>query len=81
MPDDVLHKPGPLDDEEWVLMREHPVIGERILRAVPGMAAVARMIRHEHERYDGGGYPDGLARRRDPDGQPRSSSPATPTTR
>ena len=41
-------------------MREHPVIGERILRAVPGMAAVARMIRHEHERYDGGGYPDGL---------------------
>jgi len=61
VPDRVLHKPGPLDEQEWVLMREHPVIGERILRAVPGMAAVARMIRHEHERYDGGGYPDGLA--------------------
>jgi HD-GYP domain-containing protein (c-di-GMP phosphodiesterase class II) len=57
----VLHKTGPLDAQEWVLMREHPVIGERILRAVPGMASVARMIRHEHERYDGGGYPDGLA--------------------
>ena len=61
VPDHVLHKTGPLDAQEWVLMREHPVIGERILRAVPGMAAVARMIRHEHERYDGGGYPDGLA--------------------
>jgi HD-GYP domain-containing protein (c-di-GMP phosphodiesterase class II) len=42
------------------VMREHPVIGERILRAIPGMGPIARIVRHEHERYDGGGYPDGL---------------------
>ena len=42
-------------------MRQHPVIGERILRAIPGMGAIARIVRHEHERWDGGGYPDGLA--------------------
>jgi diguanylate cyclase (GGDEF)-like protein len=61
IPDHVLHKPGPLDDEEWLLMREHPVIGERILRPLPGLSAVATAVRHEHERWDGGGYPDGLA--------------------
>ncbi len=42
-------------------MREHPVIGERILRRTPELAAIAPMVRHEHERWDGGGYPDGLA--------------------
>jgi diguanylate cyclase (GGDEF)-like protein len=61
IPDRVLHKPAPLDDGEWLLMRDHPVIGERILRTIPGMGAVARMVRHEHERFDGRGYPDGLA--------------------
>lgn len=61
VPDHVLHKPGPLLDDEWALMREHPLIGERILRAIPGLGSVARMVRHEHERFDGGGYPDGLA--------------------
>jgi diguanylate cyclase (GGDEF)-like protein/putative nucleotidyltransferase with HDIG domain len=61
IPDEILHKPGPLDDEEWLLMRQHPVIGERILRVLPGLGAVARMVRHEHERWDGGGYPDGLS--------------------
>jgi diguanylate cyclase (GGDEF)-like protein/putative nucleotidyltransferase with HDIG domain len=61
MPDRVLHKPGPLAGEEWDVMREHPVIGERILRAIPGMGGVARIVRHEHERFDGTGYPDGLA--------------------
>ncbi|MFL5822415.1 MAG: HD domain-containing phosphohydrolase [Solirubrobacteraceae bacterium] len=60
IPDEILHKPGPLTDEEWVLMKQHPVIGERILRVLPGMGPVARMVRHEHERWDGGGYPDGL---------------------
>jgi len=60
IPDHILNKPAQLDDDEWVLMREHPVIGERILRAIPGMGAVARIVRHEHERYDGGGYPDGI---------------------
>ena len=61
IPDDILHKPGPLTDSEWRLMKEHPVIGERILRVLPGLGTVARIVRHEHERWDGGGYPDGLA--------------------
>jgi diguanylate cyclase (GGDEF)-like protein/putative nucleotidyltransferase with HDIG domain len=61
IPDEVLHKPGPLTDAEWELMKQHPVIGERILRALPGMGVVARIVRHEHERWDGTGYPDGLA--------------------
>lgn len=60
IPDRILNKPGRLDSAEWDLMREHPVIGERILRAIPGMGAVARIVRHEHERFDGSGYPDGL---------------------
>ena len=42
-------------------MRQHPAIGERILRAIPGLGGVAKIVRHEHERWDGGGYPDGLA--------------------
>ena len=61
IPDQILHKPGPLTPEEWVLMREHPVIGERILSPLPGLSDVARAVRHEHERWDGRGYPDGLS--------------------
>ena len=61
VPDEILHKPGKLDEREWDIMRQHPVIGERILRAIPGSGAIARMVRHEHERWDGDGYPDGLA--------------------
>jgi diguanylate cyclase (GGDEF)-like protein len=68
VPDEILHKPGPLDDAEWEIMRQHPVIGERILRAIPGLGAVARVVRHEHERWDGQGYPDGLAGDRIPIG-------------
>jgi diguanylate cyclase (GGDEF)-like protein/putative nucleotidyltransferase with HDIG domain len=60
IPDEILHKSGPLDEHEWELMRQHPVIGERILRAIPGLGGVARIVRHEHERWDGAGYPDGL---------------------
>ena len=60
IPDEILHKPGQLDEREWELMRQHPVIGERILRMIPGLGAIARIVRHEHERWDGGGYPDGL---------------------
>jgi diguanylate cyclase (GGDEF)-like protein len=60
IPDEVLHKPGPLDEREWELMRQHPVIGERILRMIPGLGPIARIVRHEHERWDGTGYPDGL---------------------
>jgi diguanylate cyclase (GGDEF)-like protein len=60
VPDRILHKSGPLAGDEWDLMREHPVIGERILSAIPGLGGVAQMVRHEHERFDGSGYPDGL---------------------
>ena len=61
IPTQVLLKQGPLDYEEHALVREHPVIGERILCGIPGLSEVAAAIRHEHERWDGGGYPDGLA--------------------
>jgi diguanylate cyclase (GGDEF)-like protein len=61
VPDEILHKPDKLDEREWEIMRQHPVIGERILRAIPGFGGIARMVRHEHERWDGGGYPDGLS--------------------
>ena len=61
VPDRVLHKPGRLDAREWTIMREHPAIGERILRPLPGLESVATAVRHEHERWDGDGYPDGLA--------------------
>jgi diguanylate cyclase (GGDEF)-like protein/putative nucleotidyltransferase with HDIG domain len=60
IPDRILNKPGPLSEEEWELMKQHPVIGERILRVLPGLGSVARIVRHEHERWDGKGYPDGL---------------------
>jgi len=61
VPPDVLAKPAPLDDAEWKVVREHPVTGQRILGAVPELATVARIVRHCHERWDGHGYPDGLA--------------------
>jgi len=61
VPDEILHKEGPLDEREWEIMRQHTVIGERILRAIPGLGGVARIVRHEHERWDGKGYPDGLS--------------------
>ncbi|MDX6666433.1 MAG: hypothetical protein QOG68_2639, partial [Solirubrobacteraceae bacterium] len=61
IPTEILTKPGPLTEDEWALMRKHPVIGERILAGIPGLEQVAKAIRHEHERWDGAGYPDGLA--------------------
>jgi diguanylate cyclase (GGDEF)-like protein len=60
VPDEILHKPAALNDEEWQLMRQHTIIGERILMASPGTAPVASLVRSSHERWDGGGYPDGL---------------------
>ena len=50
-----------LDDAEWDVMAEHPVIGEGILRRLPQLAPLAPIVRHEHEHWDGSGYPDGLA--------------------
>ena len=61
IPEAILDKPGPLDDEEWTFMRRHTIIGERILAAAPALAPVAELVRSSHERWDGSGYPDGLA--------------------
>jgi two-component system, cell cycle response regulator len=61
IPDAILTKPGPLNDEEWEFMRQHTILGERIVAEAPSLAPVARLIRASHERWDGDGYPDGLA--------------------
>jgi diguanylate cyclase (GGDEF)-like protein len=61
IPDAILSKPGPLDDEEWSFMRRHTIIGERILGSAPALRPVARIVRASHERFDGEGYPDQLA--------------------
>jgi two-component system, cell cycle response regulator len=61
IPDAILNKPGPLDEEEWKFMRRHTILGERILMAASALRPVARLVRSSHERFDGGGYPDGLA--------------------
>ena len=63
IPDVVLLKPGSFDDAEWEIMKAHPEIGERIIRAidVEGADEVADAVRHHHEHFDGGGYPDGLS--------------------
>ena len=60
IPDAILNKPGPLTPDERTVMAEHPVIGERILRNIGGFLTVADIVRHEHESWDGSGYPDGL---------------------
>ena len=60
IPEAVLRKPGALEAEEWVVMRNHPLIGAQIVAPFDFFAAGAPMIRHHHERYDGSGYPDGL---------------------
>jgi diguanylate cyclase (GGDEF)-like protein len=61
VPEAILHKPGRLDAGEWQIMRQHTVVGERILAAAPALRAVGALVRSSHERFDGGGYPDGLA--------------------
>ncbi len=58
--DDILKKPGPLNDEEWVIMRKHPVIGEGIIKPVTSLAKLCDIVRHHHEWVKGIGYPDGL---------------------
>jgi putative nucleotidyltransferase with HDIG domain len=62
VPDEIINKPGPLDDDEWAIMRTHTVEGQRMLEQVGGLlASVGLVVRASHERWDGGGYPDGLA--------------------
>jgi diguanylate cyclase (GGDEF)-like protein len=61
IPDAILDKPGALDPSEWEFIRQHTVLGERILSAAAAMRPVARIVRASHERWDGRGYPDRLA--------------------
>ncbi len=62
VPAEIINKPGKLNDSEWEIMRRHTIEGESMLRQVGGtLAGVGRLVRASHERYDGNGYPDGLA--------------------
>jgi HD-GYP domain-containing protein (c-di-GMP phosphodiesterase class II) len=68
MPAEILGKKGPLTHDEWELMSEHPIVGERILARTKELAWIAPIVRHEHEHWDGSGYPDGLTQHRIPIG-------------
>jgi HD-GYP domain-containing protein (c-di-GMP phosphodiesterase class II) len=60
IPDEILYKPSRLTDEEYEVLKQHPIIGEQILKPIPSMQHVVPVVRHHHERWDGKGYPDGL---------------------
>lgn len=60
VPDAILNKPSALTREEFEIVKDHTLVGEQILAPVPFLDAVREIVRHDHERWDGGGYPDGL---------------------
>ena len=60
IPDTIINKPGKLTDEEFAIIKQHPVIGSEILKSIESMPEVSVGARWHHERYDGKGYPDGL---------------------
>jgi HD-GYP domain-containing protein (c-di-GMP phosphodiesterase class II) len=66
VPDAILLKPSSLSEEEWEIMRRHPVIGEQMLRPIDFLADALPIVRHHHERWDGGGYPEGLVEKNIP---------------
>ena len=66
IPESILRKPGPLTPAESTVMQRHPQIGARILEPVPHFAELVPLVRASHERFDGDGYPDGLAAERHP---------------
>jgi diguanylate cyclase (GGDEF)-like protein len=68
VPNEILHKAGRLSSEEWAVMAEHPIAGERVLLRIPELVSIAPIVRHEHEHWDGTGYPDGLVGRNIPIG-------------
>jgi putative nucleotidyltransferase with HDIG domain len=68
IPDAILNKPGPLTEGEFEVIKRHPIVGENILTPVPFLEQVRRIVRHDHERWDGQGYPDGLKGRQIPVG-------------
>jgi putative nucleotidyltransferase with HDIG domain len=59
-PKEILFKPGPLSDEEWRIMRRHPVDGAEILEQIAGLKEMSKIVRYHQEAYDGTGYPEGL---------------------
>ena len=61
VPSEILLKPGPLTEEEWVVMRSHAAVGGELVARIDAFAHLAPAVRASHERWDGGGYPDGLA--------------------
>jgi putative two-component system response regulator len=61
VPDSVLSKPGKLTEDEWVEMRKHPEVGRRMIAGIPYLEPAAPIVLHHHERWDGSGYPLGLA--------------------
>jgi HD-GYP domain-containing protein (c-di-GMP phosphodiesterase class II) len=61
VPSEILLKPGPLTDEEWVAMRSHAAVGGELVRRIDAFARLAPAVRASHGRWDGEGYPDGLA--------------------
>ena len=61
IPRALLNKEGPLNTDEWAVMTQHTLIGERILRPIEFLAPIRPIVRAAHERWDGAGYPDGLA--------------------
>jgi HD-GYP domain-containing protein (c-di-GMP phosphodiesterase class II) len=66
VPDSILLKPAALTDDEWQIMRQHPAIGEQMLRPIDFLSSILPIVRHHHERWDGGGYPDGLVEKKIP---------------
>jgi response regulator RpfG family c-di-GMP phosphodiesterase len=60
IPDAILRKPGRLTEEEWILMRQHPELGERIIAGIQFLRTAIPVVLHHHERWDGAGYPHGL---------------------
>jgi diguanylate cyclase (GGDEF)-like protein len=61
IPDEILNKPGKLDSTELGFIRQHTIVGERMLAAAPALMPVARLVRASHENWDGSGYPDGIS--------------------
>jgi putative nucleotidyltransferase with HDIG domain len=61
IPKAILHKPGPLTEEEWRIIRLHPKLGAKMIEPVSKLSQVCEIIQSHHEKYDGSGYPDGLA--------------------
>lgn len=61
VPDAILNKPGPLDEDEWKVMQTHPVVGVQLVEPIRILGDAIAIIKSHHERWDGGGYPEGLA--------------------